>query len=275
MKRTLTFLSILVVISFYLTNCNSGVKNAEKESANEHEELIVEEKTDCSDVHWSHHHGEEGPENWKNLCDDFLPCGGQAQSPINIVTQDIVEGNQLRKIEVGYKTSDVEIINNGHTVQFNITGENRLMLNNKEYDLLQFHYHAKSEHEIDGEQYPIEVHFVHKNTDSDYAVLGIMYKEGAENKLFAEYLSKFPENGGKYEGEGELNLSSLLPSNLDYYYYSGSLTTPPCSEIVTWYVFKEPLEASEEQIEQFSEILHDNYRPVMPLNGREVFSYSH
>ncbi len=273
MKKTFLTGILIIASAILISSCNNAPKKDQVADADQHEATTEHEK-DCDHVHWSHHGEEEGPENWKNLCDGFMSCGGEAQSPINIITTNTTSENNLTAIEFNYTSSKVDIINNGHTVQFNTSGENAVMINDKEYKLLQFHYHTHSEHTIDGNYYPIEVHFVHKHSDEDYAVLGVMFEEGEENELFAKYLNHFPTTKGEFASEDMIELKSLFPSDLSYYYYSGSLTTPPCSEVVNWYVLKSPLKASKEQIEKFAEILNDNYRPVMPLNDREVLSYN-
>lgn len=271
------FISVVLItcLAFVISCNNPKTKKVEKEHSIDHEQVENKDaKKDCKDVHWSHHTGSDGPENWKNLCDGFTACGGHAQSPINIVTNTANNENELTSPEFKYATSKVNIINNEHTVQFNVDGDNKVILNGKEYHLLQFHYHALSEHTINDEYYPIEVHFVHKHADNDYAVLGVMFTEGAENELFKKYLDKFPSTKGNYESDELINLISLFPDNRSYYHYKGSLTTPPCSEVVNWYVLANPVEASAEQIKTFSEILNNNYRPVMPLNDRELLIYN-
>lgn len=272
MKKTFLNGILIVAVAILISSCNNAPKKDQVADTDQHE-ATTELKKDCDHVHWSHQEGEDGPKNWKNLCDGFMSCGGEAQSPINIITTSTASENNLTAFEFNYTSSKVDIINNGHTVQFNTSGENVVIINDKEYKLLQFHYHAHSEHTIDGNYYPIEVHFVHKHSDVDYAVLGVMFEEGEENKLFAKYLEHFPASKGDFASEDMIELKSLFPSDLSYYYYSGSLTTPPCSEVVNWYVLKSPLKASKEQIEKFAEILHNNYRPIMPLNNREVLSY--
>lgn len=274
MKRKLIQLYFIAGITILFFGCNntSQVENTDSHE-HEHAEAKAETKKDCSNVHWSHHTGEEGPGQWKNLCDGYMSCGGQAQSPINIVTDSTASSESLSAIEVNYVSTPVDIINNGHTVQFNTTEGSSVKINDKEYNLLQFHYHALSEHTINNTHYPIEVHFVHKNSDNDYAVIGIMIEEGQENELFTSYLENFPKEKGKYTSEQVIELAKLLPTDMGYYNYSGSLTTPPCSEVVNWYVLKNPLKASVDQIQQISEILHDNYRPVMALNERPIYSY--
>ncbi len=275
MKQKISLVAITIVFAFFVS-CNNSQKDSNKETQESETEQVEKKivKKDCKDVHWSHHKGDGGPENWKNLCSGFADCGGLSQSPINIITKELAASKELTIPTFSYGKSKVDIINNSHTVQFNVDGENKVDLNKKEYKLLQFHYHALSEHTIDGEYFPIEVHFVHKHSDTDFAVIGVMFVEGKENELFKNYLDKFPTSKGEYKSDDMIDLLSLMPKNMSYYHYSGSLTTPPCSEVVSWYVLKNPVEASKEQIEIFSKILKNNYRPIQPLNDRKLGLYS-
>jgi len=232
-----------------------------------------QEKQDCKDVHWTHHHGKNGPEDWQNLCEEFAACGGKQQSPIDIATDAVEEDAGLRALQFHYGTSKAHIVNNGHTVQFNVDGEHTVRLNGKTYTLLQFHYHAPSEHTFNGEHFPLEVHFVHKYADDDLAVLGVMFVEGDENAFLKEYLDIIPAKKGEVKSDRLIELLGLFPQNKSYFNYSGSLTTPPCSEVVNWYVLQHPVEASKEQLVRFATILNNNYRPVQPLNERKVRLY--
>ena len=138
-----------------------------------------------------------------------------------------------------YSDSKADIINNGHTVQFNYDGGSTLTFNGKEFELLQFHFHADSEHTVGGTQFPLEVHLVHSNPDGSLAVIGIFFEEGDENALLAAYFDNIPEHeDDHYADSGTFNVGDILPSNMSYYHYTGSLTTPPCSEIVNWIVIK-------------------------------------
>jgi carbonic anhydrase len=229
---------------------------------------------DCNKITWTHNKGEkDGPRNWENLCDGFYACGGKTQSPIDIKTENLVNKKELSSLKFNYGYSEIEIINDTHTIQFNISGDNYVNLNGKDYKLLQFHYHIPSEHTINGEHFLLEVHFVHQYSDTDLAVLTIMFEYGEENKFIKQYLDKFPKTMGVYKSEELINLISLLPDNKSYYNYEGSLTTPPCSEVVSWYIFKKTLNISKEQIKMFSKIIDTNHRPIFPLNGREVSYY--
>lgn len=271
MKNKLNLIATILTLIFFVS-CNTKKTKSEEVKEVKTEE-VKHTKKDCKDAHWSHHKGEDGPENWKNLCDGFSDCGENSQSPINIVTTNIVSDSVLVAPKFSYDKSKVAIINNGHTLQFNIDEGSSVNLNGKEYQLLQFHYHALSEHTINGKYSPIEVHFVHKHSDTDFAVLGIMYKEGKENNLFTKYLNDFPTKKGNFKSDKTIDLLNLFPKNKSYFNYSGSLTTPPCSEVVNWHVLKTPVEASKEQIEAFSKILHNNFRPIQPLNDRTVRLY--
>lgn len=274
MKKTI-YLITLAFVTIFFASCKDINKKKNTETENQKIEDVAHKKSkkNAKDVHWSHHKGEDGPENWKNLCEEFADCGGQAQSPINIINKEVSIGKDLAIPQFNYEKSKVNIINNGHTIQFNVDGNSIVKLNNKDYNLLQFHFHALSEHTIDGKHAPIEVHFVHKHSDTDFAVIGVMYTEGKQNELLKKYLDKFPTNKGEYKSEDMIDIFNLLPKNKSYYYYKGSLTTPPCTEIVNWYVLKNPIEASKEQIQKFSKILHNNYRPIQNLNGRKIKQY--
>ena len=231
------------------------------------------ERNEMIKVSWSYEKDNTGPENWKNLSDDFSKCGGQSQSPVNISTNNTSTRYILRQPEFYYGKSLTNILNNGHTLQFNIEGDHSVKLNGKDYRLLQFHYHSLSEHTIDGEHMPLEVHFVHQHNKTDYAVIGVMYKEGKENPLLKSNLDKFPIEKEVYNSNKSIDLLEILPDNKSYYHYNGSLTTPPCNEVVNWYLLKDPIEASKKQLDRMSQILNNNHRPVQNLNGRRISFY--
>ena len=256
---------------------NDGKKADEKKESKDEKPKGEERKAKadiCKNVKWSHAKGSKGPENWQKLCEAYKPCKGKAQSPINIEENFVMKADKgLSALKVKFGKAKADIVNNGHTVQFNIEGNHSTTIGKKKYKLLQFHYHAKSEHTIDGKHFPLEVHFVHKYSDTDYAVIGVMFKPGKPDPLLSRFLMKFPEMKGSFKSEATFELAKLLPSTKDYYHYKGSLTTPPCSEVVNWYLMKEPVEASPVQLATFGALLNDNNRPVMELNGREVYSY--
>lgn len=227
--------------------------------------------TDCTNIHWTYTMTAGGQDHWADLCTGYNACGGMSQSPVNII--GAVAQPNLSKLTFGYSTTAAEIENNGHTIEFVCDPGNKLTIGGTQYELLQFHYHAQSEHQVDGKKSPLEVHFVHKATDSDFAVIGVLFEEGASNSLFNQYLSRFPAEEGTYTDHSEIELTELLPLNKSYYHYSGSLTTPPCSEVVHWYVLKNKLTASASQLAQFQALLKNNYRNIQNLNGRKIYSF--
>lgn len=227
--------------------------------------------TDCTGIHWTYSEPASGQTLWSELCTGYSACTGVNQSPVNI--KGAIPNTGLSKLNFNYSKTKTEIENNGHTIEFVCDKGSLLTIGGKQYELLQFHFHAQSEHQVDGKSYPLEVHFVHKATDSDYAVIGVFFETGAANSLFTEYLSHFPHEEGLYQDNSEIELTGLLPSNKSFYNYSGSLTTPPCSEVVNWYVLKNRISASASQMAAFQSLLKNNNRVVQELKGRKIFSY--
>lgn len=221
---------------------------------------------DCDVFAWEYEGGGE-PQNW-SLC--FDNCGGDVQSPVNIA--DAVANENLAPFEVNYQPVPIKLSNNGHTIEFEYGAGSTLSLNNKSYNLLQFHFHSASEHTVDGNQFPMEIHLVHQNAaDESLAVIGLFFKEGEENEFLKSFFDNLPTTkSAVYEDTANVNVEDLMPMSKAYYTYTGSLTTPPCSEIVTWVVVKESIEASKEQIDQMLAIFDGNFRPVQSLNGRII-----
>ncbi|MEW6729112.1 MAG: carbonic anhydrase family protein [Pseudomonadota bacterium] len=218
--------------------------------------------------HWSYH-GHEGPEYWGKIAAEFATCSaGKNQSPIDL--SNVAEA-ELKRIEFDYRDGPLKLINNGHTVQVNVAPGSTITVNGHAYQLVQFHFHSPSEHTVEAKSFPLEAHFVHKDKDGNLAVVGVLFKEGAENAALAPIWAHLPTQQGKEMSVEGVTVSAkaLLPANPEYYRYSGSLTTPPCSEGVTWLVMTEPLEVSKAQVERFRTLMGgDTNRPVQPLNAR-------
>jgi carbonic anhydrase len=150
-----------------------------------------------------------------------------------------------------------------------------LLIGNEKYSLLQYHIHAPSEHVINGKSYPLEIHFVHGTPDGKLAVIGVFAEEGKANSQFDTILDYAPENHDGFAAPMMrfINPSLLLPTNKkSFYLYAGSLTTPPCSEGVNWYVMKNPIQLSKDQIVRFEKFYANNARHSQPLNGRQVLN---
>lgn len=224
------------------------------------------------ELHWSYG-GAGGPDQWGNLKSEFSACKGTQQSPINIQTQEAL-GATLTKIKFDWKDSALNIKNNGHTIQANYDGGSSIEVNGGKFNLLQYHFHTPSEHALNGKLYDMEVHFVHKAADGALAVVGVFFKEGAENKALSTVWNNMPTTEGEKKVSGvTISAQDLLPANTSkYYHYMGSLTTPPCNEVVNWYVLENPIEASKAQVKALADLFTVNNRPVQPLNRRFVLT---
>ena len=223
----------------------------------------------ADEVHWGYE-GEGAPANWGALSPDFALCDeGMAQSPIDIADASELD---LTDIAFHYASTANNIFNNGHTIQVNVDAGSRIVYNGIAYDLLQFHFHLPSEHTIDGVAAAMEIHFVHQDANSgSLAVVGVMLEEGAHNEGYAAVFDNLPAEVGEPTAVGDgIALDAMLPETRTFTTYQGSLTTPPCSEIVRWLVLDEGLELSAEQIGAFAAIHAGNARPTLPLGMRDL-----
>jgi len=219
--------------------------------------------------HWGYE-GEAGPARWGELSPEFGACGtGKNQSPINL--EGFTEGD-LSRFEKTYRAGPAVIENNGHTVQINTQPGSYLTLDNKRFELKQFHFHSPSENQIEGKSFPLEAHLVHQDAQGNLAVVAVMFEAGKGNPFLAEIWSDIPKQAGEsIKLANSVNVQDLLPSSSDYYRFNGSLTTPPCTEGVRWLVMKQPVEISKQQLKQFTSAIHSpNNRPVQPVNARMV-----
>ena len=222
--------------------------------------------------HWSYE-GEAGPENWGELAHDYHLCReGNEQSPIDLRWKKPQSGHEMK---FDYQATGAKVVDNGHTVQVNFSPGSKLSLEGKDFDLLQMHFHTRSEHSLSKKHFPLEAHFVHKNAKGELAVVGVFFSIGKENPTLAKIWEAIPETQGK---EKDLKLKgwspdSLLPQARTHYHYKGSLTTPPCSEGVDWNVFNTPLEVSKKQLERFHQLYTNNARPVQSLHERRPANY--
>ncbi|MCY4022000.1 MAG: carbonic anhydrase family protein [Anaerolineaceae bacterium] len=230
--------------------------------------------TMAGELHWGYE-GETGPDNWGSLSPDYAPCAdGRAQSPIDIRNASELE---LAAIHFDYGETPNVVTNTGHGIQVDVEGDSHILYNGIRYDLLQFHFHAPSEHTIDGQAAAMEVHFVHQDPNSGMlAVVGILLEEAeVDNEAYAPVFSNLPREAGRSVSTDDgLALGGLLPQTLSFYTYQGSLTTPPCSEIVRWLLLDTPVSLSAEQIAAYTAIYANNARPVQPLGDRDLLRAS-
>jgi carbonic anhydrase len=216
--------------------------------------------------------GATGPSHWKSIDPtNYAACvDGTAQSPINIVKP---VKKDLVNLKFDYVASEAGIFNNGHTVEAEPLGSEKstVEINGSRYTFAQFHFHAPSEHEINGMHYPVEVHFVHKTDEGKLAVVGVFIKAGKENAAWKSFTDKITAATSDPEAtKVEMDWLKLLPRLTQTVRYDGSLTTPGCSEGVKWNVFTNAITMSQAQINQFTEAYSGNNRPVQPLNNRIV-----
>ena len=230
--------------------------------------LLLSSASFASGVHWTYS-GHEGPEYWGSLSPDYAACsGGKNQSPVDIAAMAEAE---LSPIEFAYQSGGDSVVNNGHTIKVGYAAGSSISVDGHSYELKQFHFHAPSENLIEGQSFPMEMHLVHADSSGNLAVVGVMFKEGETNAELEKAWAVMPDHEGEAKPSAALAAEALLPGNHDYYRFSGSLTTPPCSEGVLWLVMKDPVTASKAQIEAFEHVMHHpNNRPVQPLNARKV-----
>lgn len=230
-------------------------------------------KTDAQDHQPGHtwDYGQvRGPSHWGDLEQDFAACkNGHQQSPIDIRNPQKAD---LSPLQFDYKTSPLHIVDNGHTIMIRYAPGSFLSVNGKRYELQQFHFHRPSEEKIEGRQFGMSLHLVHKNEQGKLAVVAVVLERGRENEAVRELWKNLPKEKEREESPErlEIDVRSLLPSDRGYYMYQGSLTTPPCTENVTWFVLKQPVNVSPSQIEQFSKFYRDDARPPQPVFGRVI-----
>ncbi len=265
------------LLAVFFTSILMACSQQETET-NEPEEATVtetkeQEEQELQTAYWSYT-GEEGPDSWGHLDESYAACvNGSEQSPINIEASQVKADGEMEDVDTQYEPTTFSVMNNGHTIQANTVSENnKMILGEAEYQLVQFHFHTPSEHQFNGQPYAMELHLVHQNENSQLAVLGLMIQEGKKNENLQAVWDMLPKEKTEQDlpiGE-PINLEALLPETDSFFHYDGSLTTPPCTEDVKWVVFEQPIEMSKEQIEAFQQIFPANHRPVQPLNEREI-----
>lgn len=231
--------------------------------------LVLSAHAESKPRHWNYERGPEGPAAWGQLEPTFEACAkGSTQSPIDIrQTQKAA----LPALQIQYKPIDLNIVNNGHTVQVLGGSGQTLTVGDKTYELQQFHFHTPSEEAINGKRAAMVGHFVHKSADGGTGVISVLFQPGKTNAAYAPVFDHLPRKGERITVDGlSLDLGALLPADKGYYAFKGSLTTPPCSEGVSWMVLKQPVRLGAEQIKAFRRLYNANARPIQPLNGRVV-----
>lgn len=233
--------------------------------------LLATVLVSCSTPHWGYK-GSESPSHWSELSAEYKKCEvGHKQSPINLS----IKSSKARDHEVKfyYHPTPAKIVNNGHTIEFDLEEDNFLMIDENKYKLIQFHFHDPSEHSIEGVHYPAELHLVHKSKLNELAVVGIVLEIGNGKEL--DHIFDLIPGQFNTAHIDNLHLEKFISSSNSHFYYEGSLTTPPCSENVKWVVLDKHLKVNKDQLTKFKAYYLDNNRPIQPDFSREVFHSSH
>ncbi|MEK6526808.1 MAG: carbonic anhydrase family protein [Nitrospirota bacterium] len=223
-------------------------------------------------THWGYEET-SGPEYWAQLSQEYAVCGeGRAQSPIDIT--DAIPSS-LAHPQFFYQSIPLRVRNTGHTIQVEGDSAGFMQVGTSRYDLVELHFHRPSGHKVNGRSYDMEVHLVHRGIDGERAVVGVFMEiSERDNPVIKKMWDYLPADDREEHlvDQGLINPEELLPANRSFYHYSGSLTTPPCSEGVKWYIMKHLIKVSEEQVAWFSSLYRVNARPVQPSNGRVIQS---
>ena len=219
-------------------------------------------------AHWGYD-GPAGPQTWGGLKPEFALCAnGQRQSPIDIRGGLSVD---LEPVKFDYQSTRFGVVDNGHTVQVNVAAGNAIEVNGKRFELKQFHFHRPSEERIDGRQFEMSVHLVHKDEQGKLAVVAVLLDKGPPQPAVQKIWNNLPlEKNEEAQARVSLDVNEILPADRRYFTYMGSLTTPPCSEGVQWVVMRQPVTMTAEQIELFARIYPMNARPVQQASGRRI-----
>jgi carbonic anhydrase len=222
----------------------------------------------ADEVHWSYH-GEEGPDEWGHLTDDFAACeAGDAQSPIDLPAH--AGQKSTGRPTITSSPTVGESLDTGHTIQLVPDGDaSEVEWQGDEFDLAQVHFHLPSEHTVEGRTLDAEFHLVHTTEDGQALVIAVLADAGdAENESWQPFIDGAAEPGSD---DLPIDVAAMLPTDPTFEEYAGSLTTPPCTEGVQWVIYHTPIELSAEQIAVLTEAYEDNARPTQPQGDRVTY----
>jgi carbonic anhydrase len=269
-----------VVISLSLTACSSGTTTAASSTTAAARSPAVSSSlafTEPDGVPWTYS-GATGPENWGSIAAGCDPGPTGSQSPIDIETATLADETPATAgaVTISYLPTVFEVENTGRTIE-GVPGDlhaNFITIDGKKFYLQQFHLHNPSEHTLDNASFGMELHLVNKSDDGALAVLGVLMNTGEENSPLAELFSKMPtsktDESSMVALDEKIDPTDVLPVGSKVARYSGSLTTPPCTEPVIWSVYLTPSSVSAKQLDALGAIFPGNHRPTQPLNGRVV-----
>ena len=262
-------LAPLLVAVGLLAGATSGLAQTIEAPSAMQSEMPAHVRGELHPIHWDYLQDAGGPSHWAELDPGFEACGkGMNQTPIDL--HNALPSN-LPALEFGYGEAAVTLLNNGHTVQVNVPPGQTLTIDRIPYALVQFHFHTPSEESIDGQRAAMVAHFVHRSTAGGLVVVAVLMQPGKGRGAFEPVFANLPTADEKLTmNHLKLDLSAMLPSDLKYFAFNGSLNTPPCSEAVSWIVLKKPVYLEAAQIQAFRQLIGENARPLQSPNGRVV-----
>ncbi len=217
--------------------------------------------------HWAYS-GPNGPAYWSETC-----AAGKSQSPIDISTASATH-DKVPPLVFAYRPTALHIIDNGHSIQVDVDKGSTLAAGGVRFPLVQFHFHKPSEEAIDGRRSAMVVHLVHRDAEGNLAVVAVLLEEGATNSLVSTLWRNLPKQKAHEESPAGVMIdpTQLLPVDRSYFTFVGSLTTPPCTEGVRWFVLKSPVSLSVAEIDTFAKRYPANARPLQQANGRQILT---
>jgi len=273
-RSHLRCLSFAVGFTFLFCWPMSGAVAADKES--ESRSPLVHHYFSKSqhkhDAAWGYT-GQQGPQFWGTLSPKYhLAKDGKQQSPIDIQTKDAI-AESLPPLKFNYRKERITAINNGHSIQHNEEPKSFLHVGDQVYSLEQFHVHVPSEHTIDGKHADMEIHFVHKSSSGEVAVVAAMVHADSKDPIDVPIYKELPKQVGEtvVADQATRNPVDFIPKDHSYLRYIGSFTTPPCTEGIRWIMMKNPISITPTVLAEFKELIGGNNRPVQMLNDRQVF----
>jgi len=220
-------------------------------------------------IKWSYD-GETGPAHWAELGTAFLACSGQQQSPVELRSTTAIAAD-VPSIFINLQQFAPDVINDSHKIEVVPQGDGgSVTYDGLDYSFLNVHFHMASDHQVDGQSFPMEAHFVHRSNAGNLVVFGVLFIQGQSSATLQTILDSAPKQEGRASSSDIIDLMQLIPIDTRFFRYRGSLATPPCSENVTWHVFKLPVEASKAQLDNFARLYSDNHRPLQELNRRYI-----
>ncbi len=213
--------------------------------------------------------GASSPARWGKLDPEFALCElGKNQSPIDLTGAVVSKSTQL---VFNYQPTLLTVVNTGQTIRVDYAPGSTLSIDGEPYTLLQFHFHTPSEHTIDGRAAAMELHLVHRNSQQELAVVGIMLQPGATNPQIDRIWQQIPATGTATTiKDTRIDATNLLPNSTAHFSYIGSLTTPPCSEGVKWQILSTPITISPSQIDTFAQLYPLDARPLQARRDRSI-----